>query len=150
MIKKSLSINTLYAFLALTLLGCQSKILPNPPPMVTPHPEVKKSSDEYKSNLSSPLVVMPSVRTKEGYRIAPMAKLTGSLNLKDNCLMIGNQLVVFPAETTSWDVQNQILTIGKTKYRLGDTLSVGGGEFTFSAIKPQPQIYCKVDKVWLM
>ena len=150
MIKTSLSITTLCTFLPLTLLGCQSKILSNPPPTVITHPEFKKSLDINKPNLSSPLVVMPSVLTKEGYRIAPMAKLTGPLNLKDNCLMIGDQAVVFPAETTSWDAQNQILTIRKTKYRLGDTMSVGGGEYSYAALQPQPKINCKVEKVWLM
>ena len=29
-------------------------------------------------------------------------------------------------------------------------MSVGGGEYSYAALQPQPKINCKVDKVWLM
>ena len=122
MIKTSLSITTLCTFLPLILLGCQSKILSNPPPTVITHPEVKKSLDINKPNLSSPLVVMPSVLTKEGYRIAPMGdwvertrNLTIAKSIKDRWLSQLENFEQFENETgkrkAEW-LQQEIMKLG--------------------------------------
>jgi hypothetical protein len=60
------------------------------------------------------------------------ALLDGTLENQESCLVVrtpdGRLVVpVFPAAESTWDDGEQRLTVGETGYRVGDSVSLGGG-----------------------
>lgn len=59
--------------------------------------------------------------------ISASARLTGPLQLKDECLYVNDVLIVFPERSAEWDAKNQTLTYKGEKIALGEELDLVGG-----------------------
>jgi len=89
-----------------------------------------------------------------------MQALTGGVltRTREGCLLLDNgsygfQLVLWPFGTT-WDAASQVLTVpagqdGSTDYRLGDEVSLGGGESDGRYAKDLVPAGCASEKVWI-
>ncbi len=65
--------------------------------------------------------------------ISASARLTGPLQLKDECLYVNDVLIVFPERSAEWDAKNQTLTFKGEKIALGEELDLvgGSGQYAF-------------------
>jgi hypothetical protein len=71
-----------------------------------------------------------------------LARKTGMLTVRDGCLMIDNAngpatLPLFPYEAT-WDASTQTLSYSGSTYRVGDTITVGGGAISRESLAQYP------------
>ena len=57
--------------------------------------------------------------------------INGILHWQDGCLYLKNGTnkvtPIFPESVTSWDEEQQVITLNGHKYRIGDTVSTNGG-----------------------
>ena len=57
--------------------------------------------------------------------------INGVLHWQDGCLYLKNGTnkvtPIFPESVTSWDEEQQVITLNGHKYRIGDTVSTNGG-----------------------
>ena len=74
---------------------------------------------------------------KDGIAASALARVTGELSLRDNCLVVvsadGRALQpVFGKNTANWDAKRQQLEYNKRRYKMGDTIVLGGGLVSFT------------------
>lgn len=73
-------------------------------------------------------------------RAGMTALFEGSLTLQTGCLGVGTNAFAFPSGMATWD--GEVLTIRSETYRLGDSITVGGGEVSNAVLSPDVEDAC--------
>lgn len=126
------------AALAAALGGCQPGVTPaegEAEPAAPPPPVVVGPGPTASSEAMTPLASYRRGVPESGVATSATALLTGTLALRDGCLVIdvdGGPTVqpVFPAGDARWDEAARRLAFGGAGYGLGDAVAVGGGGVT--------------------
>lgn len=63
--------------------------------------------------------------------ISASGRLTGILQLKQECLYINDILIIFPEHTAHWDSEKEALSYKGRHIRLGSELDIAGGSGNF-------------------
>jgi hypothetical protein len=63
--------------------------------------------------------------------ISASARLTGILQLKQECLYVNDILIVFPEHSAQWDAEKNTLSYKGQHIGLGGTLDIAGGSGNF-------------------
>lgn len=75
-----------------------------------------------------------------------LARLEGTLTSERGCLLVAGQLVVFPADGTSWD--GTALTVNGNEFALGDTIVLGGGVVPDATLPENTPDQCEEMPAW--
>lgn len=126
--------NKLTVILALSLAGCQSAgETPQQTSLDTPFSSTAtaKAKDLAMQSPIATIEIGPN-STKDGVSASALARITGKLQLQDNCLVVvssdGRALQpVFGRNTVEWDSASQQLNYNRRTYRMGDAIVLGGG-----------------------
>lgn len=140
---------SILGIIVMTILGCSK-------------PNIEQSKQPTHTQLNHQQEVITPLTQKEPFVfVAHLEKLeevgnaalyTGILNEKNGCLYIDDRLILVTGVYVKW--QNEPFWIGNNqgeKFKLGDTVSVGGSETKYSKdlIDDINNSNCVADKVWL-
>lgn len=75
----------------------------------------------------------------------PTAQITGTLELRNGCLLIGNRVAVFPIGTT-WE-SPAVVFEGGPRVRVGEQVTMGGGGFSAEDVTQDDLPIVPVSKV---
>ena len=140
--------------LLMTLLGCQQPNIETSKEPINTKPNHEKtatlSTQQIPNDQHNPSVFVAHLEKLE--EVGDAAFYTGILNEKNGCLYIDDRLVLVTGIYVKW--QNEPFWIGNNhgeKFKLGDTVSVGGSEakYTKDFIDDINNPNCVADKVWL-
>lgn len=81
-----------------------------------------RSDDQ--SGTTGPVITLPE------WNAIPAALVRGTLRLERACLLLGDQVVLWPSGS-SWNQDDETVTVGDSTFAMGDFVSGSGGGYPF-------------------